>query len=153
MSDPESTSRLPHLRSAYPHFRQVQTRWMDNDMYGHVNNVVYYAWFDSVITGFLIRECGLDIQSPHAVALYVVESACRYHRSLSYPETVDAGLRIGHLGTSSIRFELGLFREGEDKVAASGHFTVVIVDRSTNKPTPIPASIRDGLQRLTTSAV
>ena len=149
MPDPEPTALPPHSRSAYPYFRQVQTRWMDNDMYGHVNNVVYFAWFDSVITEFLIRECGLDIQSPHAVALYVVESACRYHRSLSYPETVDAGLRIGHLGTSSVRFELGLFREGEDRAAASGHFTVVIVDRSTNKPTPIPASIRIGRQRLT----
>jgi len=152
MSESESSSRLPHSRSAYPHFSQVQTRWIDNDMYGHVNNVVYYAWFDSVITEFLICECGLDIHAPQAVALYVVESACRYHRSLSYPETVDAGLRIGHLGTSSARFELGLFREREEMAAASGHFTMVFVDRTINKPTPIPASIRNGLRRLTIPA-
>lgn len=117
-------------------------------MYGHVNNVVYYAWFDSVITEYMIRECGLDIHSPHSVALYAVETACRFHRSLAFPETIDAGLRIGRLGTSSARFEVALFREGEEKAAASGYFTLVFVDRASNKPTPIPPQMRAGLQRL-----
>ena len=121
---------------------------MDNDMYGHVNNVVYYAWFDSVITEYLIREGGLDIQAPDAVALYAVETACRFHRSLAFPEIIDAGLRVGHLGNTSARFEVALFRQTEEKAAASGYFTLVFVDRATNKPTPIPASMRASLNCL-----
>lgn len=117
-------------------------------MYGHVNNVVYYAWFDSVITEYLIRHGGLEIQSPDAVALYAVETACRFHRSLAFPETIDAGLRVGHLGTTSARFEVGLFRQTEEKASATGYFTLVFVDRTINKPTPIPASMRASLQRL-----
>lgn len=139
---------VPHTRGAFRHFQQVQTRWMDNDMYGHVNNVVYYAWFDSVITEYLIREGGLDIQAPDSVALYAVETACRFHRSLAFPETIDAALRVGHLGNTSARFEVALFRQTEDKAAASGYFTLVFVDRASNKPTPIPAPMRTCLQRL-----
>lgn len=121
---------------------------MDNDMYGHVNNVVYYAWFDSVITEYLIREGGLDIQSRDSVALYAVETACRFHRSLAFPETIDAGLRVGHLGNTSARFDVALFRQTEEKAAATGYFTVVFVDRASNKPTPIPAPILASLQSL-----
>lgn len=117
-------------------------------MYGHVNNVVYYAWFDSVITEYLIREGGLDIQAPHAVALYAVETACRFHRSLAFPEIIDAGLRVGQLGNASARFEVALFRQREEKAAATGHFTLVFVDRAVNKPTAIPAPMRACLQRL-----
>lgn len=117
-------------------------------MYGHVNNVVYYAWFDSVITEYLIREGGLDIQSPEAVALYAVETACRFHRSLAFPDSVDAGLRVGHLGNASARFELALFRRTEDEAAATGQFTLVFVDRATGKPTPIPARLRASLERV-----
>lgn len=117
-------------------------------MYGHVNNVVYYAWFDSVITEYLIREGGLQIHSPDAPALYAVETACRFHRSLAFPETIDAGLRVGHLGTTSARFEVALFRQNEDKAAATGYFTLVFVDRASNKPNPIPPPMRASLQRL-----
>lgn len=94
-------------------------------MYGNVNNVVYYAWFDSVITEYLIRQGGLDIQASDAVALYAVETACRFHRSLAFPEIVDAGLRVGHLGNTSARFEVALFRQSEEKAAATGYFTLV----------------------------
>lgn len=139
---------IPSTRSAFRHFQQVHTRWMDNDMYGHVNNVVYYAWFDSVITEFLIREGGLDIQAPDAVALYAVETACRFHRSLAFPETVDAGLRVAHLGNTSARFEVALFRQSEDKAAATGSFTLVFVDRASARPTPIPPPMRACMQRL-----
>ena len=152
MSDSASPPPIREPRTAYPYFQQVQTRWMDNDMYGHVNNCVYYAWFDSVITEFLIRDCGLDIHSPEALALYAVESSCRFHRSLSFPEPVDLGLRVGNLGTTSARFEVALFRKAEDTAAASGHFTVVFVNRSHNKPAPIPAEIRIALMRLVSTA-
>lgn len=147
MSTPNSPA-APPTRREFPHFQQVQTRWMDNDMYGHVNNVVHYAWFDSVITEYMIRECGLDIHSPQSLAVFAVETGCRFHRSLTYPESIDVGLRIGQLGTSSTRFEVALFRQGEDKAAASGYFTLVFVDRASNKPTPIPQPMRVGLQRL-----
>ena len=144
----DTPSPVTHSRSDFRHFQQVQTRWMDNDMYGHVNNVVYYAWFDSVITEYLIREGGLQIQSPDAPALYAVETACRFHRSLAFPEMIDAGLRVGHLGNTSARFEVALFRQNEDKAAATGYFTLVFVDRARNKPTPIPPPMRASLQRL-----
>ena len=107
-------------RSAYPHFLAIPTRWMDNDVYGHVNNVVYYSYFDTVINAYLIREGGLDIRDG-AVVGYCVESNCRYHRPVTFPETLDAGLRVAHLGASSVRYEIGLFREGRAEPAATGH--------------------------------
>lgn len=138
-------------RAGYRHFLAIPTRWMDNDVYGHVNNVVYYAYFDTVINEYLIREGGLDIHRG-AVVGYCVESFCRYHRSLSFPETVDAGLRLGKLGNSSVRYEIGLFGQGEDKPAAQGHFVHVFVDREKNKPTAIPAALRAALERLKVEA-
>ncbi len=135
------------IRSGYRHFLSIPTRWMDNDLYGHVNNVVYYAYFDTVINEYLIREGGLDIHDGTVVG-YCVESTCRYHRSLSFPETIDAGLRVAQLGNSSVRYEIGLFRQGEDKPAAQGHFVHVFVDRAKDKPTAIPANIRASLERL-----
>ena len=134
-------------RSAYPHFLPIPTRWMDNDVYGHVNNIVYYAWFDTVINEYLIREGGLDIRDG-AVVGYCVESNCRYHRPVAFPETIDAGLRVAHLGNSSVRYEIGLFRQGEDKPAAQGHFVHVFVDRAKDKPAAIPDSIRACLEKL-----
>ena len=135
------------IRSGYRHFLSIPTRWMDNDIYGHVNNVVYYAYFDTVINEYLIREGGLDIHDG-AVVGYCVESTCRYHRPVTFPETIDAGLRVAQLGNSSVRYEIGLFRQGEDKPAAQGHFVHVFVDRAKDKPTAIPQNIRACLERL-----
>lgn len=138
-------------RVGFRHFLAVPTRWMDNDIYGHVNNVVYYSYFDTVINEYLIREGGLDIHRSPVIGI-AVETQCRFHRSLSFPETIDAGLRVGHLGRSSVRYEIGLFRQGEDKPAAVGHFVHVFVDRESQKPTHIPDSIRNCLERLKLAA-
>ncbi|HUY04154.1 MAG TPA: thioesterase family protein [Rhodocyclaceae bacterium] len=134
-------------RGDYRHFLSIATRWQDNDIYGHVNNVVYYAYFDTVINEYLIRAGGLDIQRGSVVG-YAVESACRFHRSFSFPDSIDAGLRVAQLGNSSVRYEIALFRQGEDKPAATGHFVHVFVDRQSDKPTPIPPAIRACLERV-----
>jgi acyl-CoA thioester hydrolase len=134
-------------RSDYPQFLAIPTRWMDNDVYGHVNNVIYYSYFDTVINEYLIRAGGLDIHDGKVVG-YAVESNCRFHRAFSFPDSIDAGLRVGHLGNTSVRYEIGLFRQGEDKPAATGHFVHVFVARDTEKPTAIPPSIRACLERL-----
>jgi len=134
-------------RVDYVHYLAIPTRWMDNDIYGHVNNVIYYSYFDTVINEYLIRAGGLDIHAGSIVG-YAVESTCRFHRALSFPETINAGLRVGHLGNTSVRYEIGLFRQGEDKAAATGHFVHVFVDRSTEKPAAIPAGIRACLTGL-----
>jgi len=134
-------------RGDYRHFLAIATRWLDNDVYGHVNNVVYYSYFDTVINEYLIRAGGLDIHHGSVVG-YAVESACRFHRSFSFPDLIDAGLRVGELGNSSVRYEIALFRQDEDKAAATGHFVHVFVDRQTDKPTAIPPSIRACLERV-----
>ena len=134
-------------RARYPHFLAIPTRWMDNDIYGHVNNVVYYSYFDTVINAYLIDAGGLDIHSAAVIGI-AVETACRFHRSLAFPDVIDAGLRVGKLGNSSVRYEVGLFRRGEDVAAAAGHFVHVFVDRSTQRPVPIPRPIRTALERL-----
>ncbi len=137
----------PNLRSTYPHFLAIPTRWLDNDLYGHVNNVVYYAYFDTVINEYLIRHGRLDIHGGEVVGI-AAETRCHFHRSLSFPETIDAGLRVGHLGRSSVRYEIGLFSRGNDAPAATGYFVHVFVDRASQKPTPIPAQIRAALEPL-----
>lgn len=142
MADPAS-----ERREDYPHFLTITTRWMDNDLYGHINNVVYYSFFDTVINEYLIRAGGLDIHSGEAIGL-AVETMCRFHRPLTYPEGVDAGLRVGKLGNTSVRYEVGLFRAGDALPAATGHFVHVFVDRATRRPQPIPAAIRAALARL-----
>lgn len=134
-------------RSDFPHFLAIPTRWMDNDVYGHVNNVVYYSYFDTVINEHLIRDGGLDIHDGSVVG-YCVESQCRYLAPLAFPETIDAGLRVGHLGKSSVRYEIALFRRGEAAPAAVGHFVHVFVAREENRPTAIPHGIRACLERL-----
>ena len=134
-------------RRDYPHFHAITTRWMDNDLYGHVNNVVYYSFFDTVINQYLIRAGGLDIHESRIIGL-AVESMCRFHRPLAYPDPVDAGLRVGKLGRSSVRYEVGLFAAGEEEAAATGHFVHVFVERQSRQPTPIPESIRAALARL-----
>jgi len=134
-------------RGNYPHFLEIPTRWMDNDIYGHVNNVVYYSYFDTVINKYLVEEGGLDIHTGAVIGI-AVESQCRFHRSLAFPDRVDAGLRVGRLGNSSVRYEIGLFRQGDESPAATGHFVHVFVGREDRRPTPIPLNLRAALQRL-----
>ena len=137
----------PAFRGAYPSFLAIPTRWMDNDTYGHVNNVVYYGYFDTVVNEHLIRAGGLDIRNAPAIGI-VVETACRFHKPLSFPETIDAGLRVGAIGRSSVRYEIGLFREGDDDAAATGRFVHVWVDREHRRPVQVPAAIRAALESL-----
>lgn len=137
-------------RAAYRHFLAIPTRWMDNDVYGHVNNVVYYSYFDTVVNEYLIREGSLDIAAGATIGL-AVETFCQFHQPLAFPEVIDAGLRVGKLGRSSVRYEIGLFRQGYDEPAATGHFVHVFVDRQTRKPAALPPGIRDCLERLVVS--
>jgi acyl-CoA thioester hydrolase len=134
-------------RDSYKYLASLTTRWHDNDVYGHVNNVVYYSYFDTLVNQFLIRQGGLDIHEGPAIGL-VVESMCRYHRALSFPDDVVGGLRIGKLGTSSVRYDIGLFAGGRLDAAAVGHFVHVFVDRATRRPCPIPTDIREALESL-----
>jgi len=134
-------------RADYRWFLSIPTRWMDNDVYGHVNNVVYYSYFDTVVNKMLIAEGLLDIERSPTIGL-CVESHCAFAAPLMFPETVEAGLRIGRLGTSSVRYEIALFREGIEAPAATGHFVHVFVDRTTRRPEPLDAQARLILGRL-----
>lgn len=141
------TARQPDRREDYLHFSRITTRWNDNDVYGHVNNVVYYSYFDTVVNKFLIDGNSLDIESSDIVGL-VVETQCQYFRSITFPDMVDAGIRVAKLGTSSVRYEVGLFRNDDRAAAAQGYFVHVYVDRQTNKPVPIPDGTRTLLATL-----
>ncbi len=134
-------------RTDYPHLESFPTRWKDVDVYGHVNNVEYYSYFDTALSGYLVREGGLDPARSPVVGV-CAESACRFHDSFGFPEELEAGLRVGELRTRSARYEIGLFREGREEPAATGHFVHVFVDRETMTPVPIPGSIRAALERL-----
>ncbi|MDQ3629944.1 MAG: acyl-CoA thioesterase [Actinomycetota bacterium] len=134
----------------YPHRHPVATRWADNDVYGHVNNVEYYAWFDTAINAYLIGEGGLDIRAGDTIAL-CVESHCEYRAPVAFPETVEVGLRVGELGRSSVRYELAVFRAGVETPAAEGWFVHVFVGRDDQRPTPIPDTLRTALTRLATA--
>ena len=134
-------------RSDYRVHRLIPTRWMDNDAYGHVNNVVYYSWFDTVVNAWLIEQGLLDIHHGTPIGL-VVETGCRYNRSVAFPEIVEAGLRIAKLGNSSVRWEVGLFTAGHEAPAAEGHFVHVYVDRETRRPAPLPDAWRQALLPL-----
>ena len=134
-------------RASYRSFLSIPTRWMDNDAYGHVNNVAYYSYFDTAVNEHLIRAGGLDIHASPTIGL-VVETACRFHKSLSFPQVVDAGLRVAKLGNTSVKYEIGLFRQGDEEPAASGHFVHVWVDRNSRRPAAIPPAIRAALQPL-----
>lgn len=138
---------IPHRRADYRHFLDIPTRWADNDAYGHVNNVVYYAWFDTVVNEYLIRSGVLDIAAGPVIGL-VVETQCRYFAELAFPQTVAAGLRVAHLGSSSVRYEIGIFGPGAQNAAAQGHFVHVYVDRATRRPAPLPAPLRATLERI-----
>jgi acyl-CoA thioester hydrolase len=137
----------PGRRVDYPHFLTIPTRWMDNDIYGHVNSVTYYSYFDTVINRYLIDAGGLDIQTAPIIGI-TAETQCRFRRPFAYPEPVEAGLRVAHLGKSSSRYEVGLFGGGEAEVRAEGYFVHVFVDRVSNTPVPIPAAIRTALEKI-----
>ncbi len=134
-------------RADYRAHRIIPTRWMDNDAYGHVNNVVYYSWFDTAVNAWLIEAGLLDIHAGNPIGL-VVETGCRYHRSIAFPQSVEAHLRIARLGNSSVRWEVGLFTAGDKAPAAEGHFVHVYVDRVSRRPSPLPAAWREALMPL-----
>jgi acyl-CoA thioester hydrolase len=138
---------LKRGRADYPHVLAIATRWMDNDIYGHVNNVTYFSYFDTVVNEHLIRSGGLDIALDPVVGI-VVETGCVFRKSLSFPDVIDAGLSITKLGRSSVVYEIGLFSPGDEDVAALGRFVHVWVDRATQRPVDIPARIRAALEPL-----
>lgn len=134
-------------RSAFAHFLAIPTRWMDNDVYGHVNNVVYYSYFDTAVNQFLIERGVLDIHKGEVVG-FVVDSGCAYFSSISFPATIHAGIRVAKLGNSSVRYEIALYRNDEALPCAAGHFVHVYVERSSNRSVPIPAPVREVLATL-----
>jgi len=137
----------PPSRGDYKVFYPISTRWSDNDIYGHVNNVTYYSYFDTAANRYLIEEGGMDIGDGRIVG-YVVNSGCEYHAPVTYPEPIEAGLRVDRLGNSSVQYGLAIFREGGQEAVAHGHFVHVFVDRAANKPVSIPNRLRTALARL-----
>ena len=137
----------PNRRADYPHAQPITTRWMDNDAYGHINNVVYYSFFDTVVNMWLIEHGALDFEKGPVVG-YAVETGCNYFSPLAYPQKVTAGLRVAHIGRSSVRYEIAIFAEGVEIAAAQGHFIHVYVDRQTLRPVELPGTLRNALQPL-----
>ena len=137
----------PEARSAYRHFLSIPTRWMDNDVYRHVNNVVYYSFFDTAVNHYLIVEGVLDIEQSSVIGL-VVETGCQYFSPVAFPDQLEAGLRVAKLGNSSVRYEVGIFRNGALSASAQGHFVHVYVDRASQRPTPLPAPLRAALEKI-----
>lgn len=142
-----SERAMPSERSAYRTYRSIQTRWMDNDVYGHMNNVVHYSLFDTAVNGWLIESGVLDFHSGDQIGL-VVETGCRYFGELAFPDLVTAGLRVARIGSSSVRYEVGLFRNAEDMAAAEGFFVHVYVDSETRRPKPLNARLRAALEGI-----
>jgi acyl-CoA thioester hydrolase len=138
---------LPELRSGYRHFRVISTRWMDNDVYGHVNNVQHYSFFDTVVNGYLIAQGVLDARQSPVIGL-VVETKCNYFESLAFPDEVHAGLRVARIGGSSVRYEIALVRGEAVHAAAQGHFVHVYVDRATRRPVALPDGLKHALTPL-----
>ncbi len=134
-------------RGDYPLFRTITTRWMDNDVYGHVNNVQYYSFFDTAVNQYMVEAGGLDFRTGEVVGL-VVETGCSYRRSLAFPDVVEAGIRVARIGTSSVTYEVGIFRQGEAAVCAFGRFVHVYVDRASNRPVPIPGPARAAMEAI-----
>ena len=139
--------RSPARRSEYPHLRWITTRWSDNDVYGHVNNVVYFSYFDTVVNHYLIEQGVLDIHGGEVIGL-VVENTCRYFQSLQFPERVAAGVQVERLGKSSVIYRIGLFREEAEEPAAEGRFVHVYVDRASRRPVTLPPALRSVLEPL-----
>jgi acyl-CoA thioester hydrolase len=142
-----SARALPSPREAYRAFRTITTRWMDNDPYGHMNNVVHYSLFDTAVNGWLIEQGVLDIHNGERIGL-VVETGCRYFAEMAFPDIVTAGIRVARLGTSSVRYEVGLFRNDEREAAAEGFFVHVYVGRTDRKPKPLNEALRTALERI-----
>ena len=139
-------------RENYKYFHPIQTRWNDNDIYGHVNNVIYYAYFDTVVNMFMVDNAGFDPHNARTIGI-CPETHCNYHKPVAYPDKLEAGLRIGRLGTSSVRYEIAIFIAGDEAVAATGHFVHVFVDRETRKPVPISAGIRSAMEAILADAL
>jgi len=135
------------MRSNYFYFRRISTRWKDNDIYGHINNVEYYSFFDTVINLWLLETGELDIRDGQTIGV-CAESKCRYHASLAFPEEVDAGLRIVHIGRTSVRYEVGLFAADSSKLAAEGSFVHVFVDKKSRQPAPFSDKLRASFQSI-----
>ncbi|MDQ3378189.1 MAG: acyl-CoA thioesterase [Actinomycetota bacterium] len=147
MEQPGVLNSAVSSRADYPHLLEIPTRWNDNDAYGHVNNVEYYAFFDTVINAWLISTGGLDIHHGEAIGL-CAESHCEFRSAFVFPETVEACLRVGYLGRSSVRYEIALFRRGAEEAGAAGWFVHVFVDRESRRSVQIPARLRSALERL-----
>ena len=141
------TRPKPELRESYRHFQAIPTRWADNDIYGHVNNVVYYSYFDTVVNQYLIEQHALDLVTSTVIGL-VVETQCDYFAPLRFPDMVHAGLRVTKVGNSSVRYEIGLFRNDERTASAQGYFVHVYVNRASRRSTPVPADMRAVLEKL-----
>jgi len=137
----------PLARDHYRAFRTITTRWMDNDAYGHVNNVVYYSWFDTAVNAHLVEQGVLDIQGGDSIGL-VIETQCNYFSPLAFPQAVEAGIRVAHIGSSSVRYQVGLFAQGDLFTAAHGHFVHVHVDRVTRRPLALNPSLRTILESI-----
>lgn len=141
------TAEQPPAREDYRHFLAIPTRWMDNDVYGHVNNVEYYSYFDTVVNHYMMQHGGLDYLNGTSVGL-VVETRCAYRRPIAFPDVVEAGIRVARIGTSSVTYEVGIFKQGEPEICAHGHFVHVYVDRASGRPTPIPDLARAAMQAI-----
>jgi acyl-CoA thioester hydrolase len=137
----------PKSRNEFAAYVPITTRWLDNDVYGHINNIAYYGFFDTAVNSWLIAQGALDIERSAVIGL-VVETHCNYFAPLAFPQPIEAGLRVAHLGGSSVRYELGIFAHGAQSSAAHGHFVHVYVDRATRKPVPLPQKLRDVLQTI-----
>ena len=144
---PPKDRPLPLPRDHFPRFQVINTRWMDNDVYGHVNNVVHYSFFDTAVNRYLIEAGALDIHAGAVIGL-VVQTQCHYFESIAFPQTVHAGLRVAHLGRSSVRYEVGLFADEAPLAAAVGHFVHVYVDRASRRPVTVPDALRAALEPL-----
>ncbi|MDI3468677.1 MAG: acyl-CoA thioesterase [Pseudolabrys sp.] len=137
----------PLTRAAFPFSLEITTRWMDNDVYGHVNNVIYYSFFDTVVNRYLIDNGALDFVKGAVVGL-VVETQCNYFKPIAYPDRVTAALSVAHIGNSSVRYQVAVFRNGDDDAAAQGHFVHVYVERATSRPVPLPNELKQALLKI-----
>lgn len=137
----------PDLRSGYAYFQLMTTRWMDNDSYRHMNNTTYYSFFDTIVNQYLIENGALDVEKSEVIGL-VAETMCRYFRSVGFPSRLDVGLRVSHIGSSSVRYEVALFRDDDNEASAQGHFVHVYVDRASGRPVPIPEKLKSVVKPL-----